>query len=63
MASPSAKLQHSNTLILPINTLDGGLRLLMLRRFSRPNRAARGPLDLAQTRECVSFELDSAANK
>ena len=27
------------------------------------SRRGRGPLDLAQTRECVSFELDSAANK
>jgi len=35
------------------NTLDVRPRLLMLPRFSRPNRAA----------ERVSFELDSAANK
>jgi len=40
MASPRTKLQHSHTPLLQQNTLDGGLRLSMLRRFSRPNRAA-----------------------
>ena len=51
MASPRAIVQHSHTLLLQQNTLDGGLHLLMLPRFSR-RIAPR-----------VSFELNSAANK
>jgi len=39
MASLLATLQHSNTPLLQQNTLDGGLCLLMLPRFSRLNRA------------------------
>jgi hypothetical protein len=50
MAS-SAQCSHSPR--LEQNALDVGLRLLMLRRFSRPNRP----------RERVSFELESAATK
>jgi hypothetical protein len=53
MASPRTRLQHFDTPLLQQNTLDGRLRLLMLPRFSRPNRAT----------ERVSFELDNAANK
>ena len=32
--------RNSHTALLQQNTLDAGLRLLMLPRFSRPNRAA-----------------------
>jgi hypothetical protein len=39
MASPSTRLQHSNTPLLRQNTLDGVPLRFMLRRFSRPNRA------------------------
>ena len=53
MASPRTRLQSSDTPLRQQNTLDVRPRLLMLPRFSRPNRAA----------ERVSFELDSAANK
>jgi hypothetical protein len=40
MASILAILWRANAPLLQQNTLDGSLRLLMLRRFSRPNRAA-----------------------
>jgi hypothetical protein len=40
MASPGATLQGSDAPLLQQNTLDGEPRLLMLPRFSRPNRTA-----------------------
>ena len=66
MASPSTRLQHSNTPLLQQNALDGVPLCFMLRRLSRPNRA-RGEVSIKIGRlgrkNALLPGLEVAANK
>jgi len=64
MASVVTTIQHSNTPLLQEKYAWRRLAHSHVTAFQpAESRHGRGPLDQAQMRDRVSFELDSAANK